>query len=190
MKFFASLVMGGIIGWAHSWLVIKLVFWPRRPVYVLGRQLPLTPGLFIAGRDRFAREFSKMLVAQFMGPQGVHTALGQVLRSKVVQMALLDIAKDPSTGLKGIVALHAYARVRDVSEDDLAAFSAKVAVGIKESGAVETTIGTHMAAMAPEQVEHMVMAVVHHELRSIIWLGFPLGVLVILVHDLMSWMWE
>jgi len=183
METIASLIIGGFIGWLHSWIVIKLVFWPKKPVFVFGRQVPLTPGLFIAGQSRFGREMAHMLRDKFMGPEDVQTALGQVLESGVVQRALRSEIINSQSPVAVIGMTLAVGKLDCLRAEELTALSKQISAGVSASGVVERTVGDKVATMSPDDIEKMIMDVVHHELRAIIWLGFPLGVLVVLAHE-------
>ena len=37
-------VIGAVIGYFTNLIAVKMLFYPRKPVYIFGHQLPLTPG--------------------------------------------------------------------------------------------------------------------------------------------------
>lgn len=55
IKYLAGPVIGAVIGYFTNYLAVKMLFRPRRPKYLLGKQLPFTPGAIPKGKDRLAR---------------------------------------------------------------------------------------------------------------------------------------
>ena len=37
-------LVGAVIGYFTNLIAVKMLFYPRKPVYLFGHQLPLTPG--------------------------------------------------------------------------------------------------------------------------------------------------
>ncbi len=63
---------GTLLGWLASRLAVYLVFHPSRPIIFLGRRLPLTPGLWLRGREKLAGHVADLFAKDF--------ATGKVLR--------------------------------------------------------------------------------------------------------------
>lgn len=190
MQLIVSLVMGGLIGVAHSWLAIKLFFWPRRAYYVFGCRIPMTPGVFVANKQRFATQLAAMLLDQFLGPAGVQRALGQALESGAVRKAISEEVLVEPNAIKATALNFLRKKIDGLSPADIASISGKVSKGIRKSGAVDKAVRESMAEMSPEMAEAMVMGVIHKELQFIIYLGFPLGAVVIVIHELWSGIWS
>ena len=55
LKYLAGPVIGAIIGYFTNYLAVKMLFRPRTPKYLFGKQLPLTPGAIPKGKDRLAK---------------------------------------------------------------------------------------------------------------------------------------
>lgn len=55
LKYLAGPVIGAIIGYFTNYLAVKMLFRPRGPKYLFGRQLPFTPGAIPKGKDRLAK---------------------------------------------------------------------------------------------------------------------------------------
>ena len=55
LKYLAGPVIGAIIGYFTNYLAVKMLFRPRRPRYLFGRQLPFTPGAIPKGKARLAK---------------------------------------------------------------------------------------------------------------------------------------
>jgi uncharacterized membrane protein YheB (UPF0754 family) len=187
--FLLGLMLAGMVGLVHSWLAVKLVFWPPKPVYLWGWRVPMTPGLFVANRHRFAVELSKAITEQFMTPQSVHRALGQALESGEINRAINEaIVSSSDTGLTPIALTLAKLRIKSLKEQDIVDAAASISKSIVRSGAVDRAVVDGLAEMSPQEIEKMLMSVVHKELRVIIILGFPLGCASVIVHELVKWL--
>lgn len=55
----AGPVVGAVIGYFTNHIAVKMMFKPLEPVYVFGKQLPLTPGIIPKNKKRIARALGK-----------------------------------------------------------------------------------------------------------------------------------
>ena len=51
----AGPVVGAVIGYFTNYIAVKMLFFPRKPVFLFGHQLPLTPGAIPKGKERLAK---------------------------------------------------------------------------------------------------------------------------------------
>lgn len=54
-------LIGAVIGYFTNLIAVKMLFYPHKPVYVFGHQLPLTPGAIPKGKARLARSAGKIV---------------------------------------------------------------------------------------------------------------------------------
>ena len=54
-------LIGAVIGFFTNMIAVKMLFYPRKPIYVFGHQLPLTPGAIPKGKERLARSAGKIV---------------------------------------------------------------------------------------------------------------------------------
>ena len=54
-------VIGAVIGYFTNLIAVKMLFYPRKPVYLFGHQLPLTPGAIPKGKARLAKSAGKIV---------------------------------------------------------------------------------------------------------------------------------
>ena len=54
-------LVGAVIGYFTNYIAVKMLFRPRNPVYLFGRQLPLTPGAIPKGKARLAKSAGKIV---------------------------------------------------------------------------------------------------------------------------------
>ena len=54
-------LVGAVIGYFTNYIAVRMLFRPRKPVYLFGRQLPLTPGAIPKGKARLAKSAGKIV---------------------------------------------------------------------------------------------------------------------------------
>ena len=54
-------LIGAVIGYFTNMIAVKMLFYPRKPVYIFGHQLPLTPGAIPKGKERLAKSAGKIV---------------------------------------------------------------------------------------------------------------------------------
>ncbi|WP_018924228.1 DUF445 domain-containing protein [Salsuginibacillus kocurii] len=69
------ILMGAFIGGLTNSLAIKMLFRPYEPIYVKGKQLPLTPGLIPKRRKELAEQMGKIVVEHLLTPEGIKSKL-------------------------------------------------------------------------------------------------------------------
>lgn len=68
-KWIATPIIGAVIGYVTNWVAVKMLFRPRREVYLLGRRLPFTPGVIPRGQGRLARAIGRTVETQLLTPE-------------------------------------------------------------------------------------------------------------------------
>lgn len=61
-------LIGAVIGGFTNYIAIKMLFRPYEPVYVLGRQLPFTPGLIPKRRHELSQKIGEMVTRHLLTP--------------------------------------------------------------------------------------------------------------------------
>ena len=54
-------VIGAIIGYCTNYIAVKMLFYPRKEIYVMGHKLPFTPGAIPKGKDRLAKAVGSVI---------------------------------------------------------------------------------------------------------------------------------
>ena len=54
-------VIGAIIGYCTNYIAVKMLFYPRKEIYVMGHKLPFTPGAIPKGKDRRAKAIGSVI---------------------------------------------------------------------------------------------------------------------------------
>ncbi len=68
-------VVGGVIGYFTNDLAIKMLFRPRKPLFLFGRQLPMTPGMIPKNKSRLAAGIAAMVSRKLMSAEVLSGAL-------------------------------------------------------------------------------------------------------------------
>ena len=62
----AGPVVGAVIGYFTNYIAVKMLFFPRKPVYLFGHQLQLTPGAIPKGKERLARAAGNVIAGSLL----------------------------------------------------------------------------------------------------------------------------
>jgi uncharacterized membrane protein YheB (UPF0754 family) len=96
-------ILGGFIGYFTNEIAIKMLFRPYRPIYILGRRVPFTPGLIPANQDRLAKNISNTIMGSLLTPDELQKLARRLLQTERVQGAiswLLQLAIEQIQGDK------------------------------------------------------------------------------------------
>ncbi|MEO3706705.1 DUF445 domain-containing protein [Trichormus azollae] len=96
-------ILGGFIGYFTNDIAIKMLFRPYRPIYILGRRVPFTPGLIPANQDRLAKNISNTIMGSLLTPDELQKLARRLLQTERVQGAiswLLQLAIEQIQGDK------------------------------------------------------------------------------------------
>jgi uncharacterized membrane protein YheB (UPF0754 family) len=70
-------IVGAIIGGTTNYIAIKMLFRPHKPMFLFGKQLPLTPGLIPKRRDELAFQVGKIVVEHLLTAESIQQKLLQ-----------------------------------------------------------------------------------------------------------------
>ncbi len=79
-------LLGAAIGYCTNYIAVKMLFRPLKPVTVLGRRLPFTPGVIPKEQARLARTAGQVVGAQLLTPE----AMEQTLLSEDTRQAVRE----------------------------------------------------------------------------------------------------
>ena len=68
-------LVGAVIGYFTNYIAVKMLFRPRNPVYLFGRQLPLTPGAIPKGKARLAKSAGKIVQDELFTREDISSRL-------------------------------------------------------------------------------------------------------------------
>ena len=107
LKYLAGPVIGAIIGYFTNYLAVKMLFRPRHPKYLFGKQLPFTPGAIPKGKDRLAKTAGKVvadhlvteedLTGRLLSPEMTNAVVNKVMDAMDtdVQTSLVALTRSP-----------------------------------------------------------------------------------------------
>jgi uncharacterized membrane protein YheB (UPF0754 family) len=166
MAYLVPMLVGALIGYLDHWLVVKMIFWPRREYRVLGRRVPFTPGVFAGRRGEFARAVSELIEERFVTGDDLYHAVQRAFDDGSLK-AVCDRHLVLGAALKLYFARRSDKQFRRDCET--------LASEVRDSKKVSQLVRTSIDGMSLESIEAMVDAVIATELKLIIWLGAPLG---------------
>lgn len=87
-------IVGGVVGYITNDLAIRMLFRPLKPVYILGQQLPMTPGMIPKNKERLAAGIAAMVSDKLMSSEVLaETLLSDDMIAKVRAKVAEFIAK-------------------------------------------------------------------------------------------------
>jgi uncharacterized membrane protein YheB (UPF0754 family) len=81
-------LVGGVIGYFTNDLAIKMLFRPYRPIQVLGRRLPFTPGLIPSNQGRLAQRIADTIMGSLLTPEELQKLAQRLLQIERMQSAI------------------------------------------------------------------------------------------------------
>jgi len=81
-------IVGAAIGFTSDTIAIKMLFRPYKPKYLFGKRIPLTPGLFPKGQERFARKVAQTLTDKLLTPDEVRRIAQRLLTADRLEEGL------------------------------------------------------------------------------------------------------
>ena len=73
----SPLLIATLHGYGAAWLAVRMLFRPRRPLYLFGRRLPLTPGMLPKEREHFIEALSTVIAERLLD---VETITDEILK--------------------------------------------------------------------------------------------------------------
>lgn len=86
--------VGAVIGYITNGIAIKMLFHPRKPIYIGKWQLPFTPGLIPKEKDRVARSIGKVVGTQLLNSDTLVNVLTSDEMTEKMRAGLKKIVED------------------------------------------------------------------------------------------------
>ncbi len=88
-------VIGAIIGYCTNYIAVKMLFYPRKEIYVMGHKLPFTPGAIPKGKDRLAKAIGSVISNTLLTEKDIkEKLLSDELENVVVDKMMEVLATD------------------------------------------------------------------------------------------------
>ena len=91
IKIITAPLVGGIIGYITNDLAIKMLFRPRKAIYIRKWHVPFTPGLIPQQKERIAVSIGKVISKQLLN--------AETIKKTIVSEATLQVIRDKINGL-------------------------------------------------------------------------------------------
>lgn len=91
MKIFLAPLVGGIIGYITNDLAIKMLFHPRKAIYIGKWHVPFTPGLIPQQKERIAISIGKVISSQLLNEE--------TIKQTIVSEKTLQLMKEKIDGM-------------------------------------------------------------------------------------------
>lgn len=91
VKYILMPVLGGVIGYITNDIAIKMLFRPRKAVYLGKWKLPFTPGLIPQQKDRIARSIGNVISAQLLNAETLRATVLSDESLNAIRMKLLNV---------------------------------------------------------------------------------------------------
>lgn len=149
-------IVGAIIGYATNWIAVKMLFHPRRAIYLGKWKLPFTPGVIPKGKGRLARAIGHMVEEQLLTEDVIREKLlsdsiKEGLKAKCHELA--DSMKVSSTTARDLITEHVeeerYGKLTNEIETQLATHI--------YHGILEFNLGSVIAEKLYETVQEKIM---------------------------------
>ena len=75
IKILAGPLIGAVIGYFTNYIAVKMLFYPRKEIYLLGKKLPFTPGAIPKGKSRLAKAIGNIVGTTLVTKDDIETAL-------------------------------------------------------------------------------------------------------------------
>ena len=90
-KLITTPLIGAVIGYATTWVAVKMLFRPQKEVRLFGRRLPFTPGVIPKGKARLARAVGRAVEEQLLTREVLQEVLLSEEKKEVVRKAAADM---------------------------------------------------------------------------------------------------
>lgn len=161
LDYIMPVVMGGVIGCITNDLAIRMLFHPRKAVYIGSWRVPFTPGLIPAQKDRIARSIGKVVGSQLLGADAIRElALSDQTIAQLegaVRNALCRLAQEDAT-IRALLERSISPEKVDAAADKLCQEGSKLLMDKLLAGQISRSIAGEVTALLQEKVKGTILA--------------------------------
>ncbi|MCR5718804.1 MAG: DUF445 family protein [Oscillospiraceae bacterium] len=89
-------VVGAVIGYFTNYIAVKMLFFPRREIRILGHRLPFTPGAIPKGKERLAKAAGDVVAGALLTREDVeHMLLSDSVQQEITELVIQQTEKRP-----------------------------------------------------------------------------------------------
>ncbi|WP_456435964.1 DUF445 family protein [Thermovibrio ammonificans] len=158
--------VGAFIGYFTNYLAIKMLFWPRRPYYLFGIKLPLTPGLIPSKREKLAEAIGKVVKENLLTEETLRKRLNEERVRESLTQLVDSFLKELSRNVEGYVTEF----LRKVEDKPLKEFIEPSLVKEKGEELLNTLLnklnGKEVRELLPESLQRELEALIDEKLEE------------------------
>ena len=109
---FAGPLVGALIGYLTNWLAVKMLFRPRKALYIGKFHVPFTPGVIPRRKDALASALGRMVSEMLVRKEDLKESLCSEAVSRTVAKTVLSLPSVKEVGTQ-VVSEEAYDKGRD-----------------------------------------------------------------------------
>ena len=99
LEYLTGPLVGAVIGYFTNYLAVKMLFRPKKEVYILGHKLPFTPGAIPKGKPRLAKAIGNIVANTLLTEEDIRKQFiteenKQLVVGKVVELCNQKVGQD------------------------------------------------------------------------------------------------
>ena len=100
LQMLAGPIVGAVIGYFTNYIVVKMLFFPKKEIRLFGKRLPFTPGAIPKGKERLAGAIGNVVATKLVTKADIlEILLGEELEDQIIHQLNLWLAKNIHTDL-------------------------------------------------------------------------------------------
>lgn len=122
LKYISGPLIGAVIGYCTNYIAVKMLFFPKKEIYVFGKKLPFTPGAIPKGKTRLAKAIGEIVGNTLVTEADMkEKLLSSELEGKIVNTVMEAFSKEIRQEIVEIsnCSEETYASVREKISDSL-----------------------------------------------------------------------
>ena len=116
MRFLSGPIIGALIGYLTNWLAVKMLFRPRKALYIGKWHVPFTPGVIPRRKGALAKALGRMVSEMLVRKEDLKESLCSESVSRTVAKTVLSLPSVKEVGLQ-VVSEEKYETGRDMVLD-------------------------------------------------------------------------
>lgn len=95
LKYISGPLIGAVIGYCTNYIAVKMLFFPKKEIYVFGKKLPFTPGAIPKGKTRLAKAIGEIVGKTLVTEADMkEKLLSSELEGKIVNTVMEAFSKE------------------------------------------------------------------------------------------------
>lgn len=161
LTYIMPVLMGGVIGCITNDLAIRMLFHPRKAIYIGSWRVPFTPGLIPAQKDRIARSIGKVVSGQLLGADAIRElALNDQTIAQMeegVKNTLRRLAEEDEN-IRALLERSIAPEAIDTATDMLCEKGSKLLMDKLLAGQISRSIAGEVTSLLQEKVKGTILA--------------------------------